>query len=100
MSAAPFDMSQSGFFPSVGTPYSSAPSNSNYEIDPIFGGNDWSVNQNSDMWYLPTGAAFFQNSDQAITHSAEGIQIAGLDLLDYMMGDLPGMDETGTGAGF
>lgn len=101
MPATPFDMTQSGFFPNVGTPYSSGPSNNLYDMsDPAFGGNEWGVNTNSDMWYLPTGAAFFQNSDQAITQTAEGVQVAGLDLLDYMMGDLPGMDGAGTGAGF
>lgn len=37
------------------------------------------------MWYLPPGAAFFQNvNDQAITQTAEGVNVGGMDLLDYM----------------
>jgi hypothetical protein len=50
------------------------------------------------MWYLPPGAAFFQNvSDQAITQTADGVNVGGMDLLDYMtLGDFPGMDGTGT----
>lgn len=38
------------------------------------------------MWYLPPGATFFQNvNDQAITQTAEGVQVGGYDLLDYMV---------------
>jgi hypothetical protein len=63
----------------------------------MFGaGNDW--NDGSEMWYLPPGAAFFQNvNDQAITQTADGVNVGGMDLLDYMtLGDFPSMD----GAGF
>jgi hypothetical protein len=41
----------------------------------------------NDMWYLPAGPAFFQNSNQAITQTAEGISVGGIDLLDFMTMD-------------
>lgn len=45
------------------------------------------------MWYLPPGAALFQNDNQAITQTADGVNVGGMDLLDYMtLGDFPGMD--------
>lgn len=60
--------------------------------DQMFGGiNDWGGG--NEMWYLPPGAAFFQNPDnQAITQTADGVNVGGMDLLDYMtLGDF-GMD--------
>jgi hypothetical protein len=40
------------------------------------------------MWYLPTGAAFFQNIDNnAVSMTAEGVNVGGLDLLEYMAMD-------------
>jgi hypothetical protein len=97
VSATPFDLNQGAFYP--GTPYSQAPG-STYGpdmTDQMFGGaNDWS--SGNEMWYLPPGAAFFQNvNDQAITQTAEGVNVGGMDLLDYMtLGDFPNID----GAGF
>jgi hypothetical protein len=60
--------------------------------DQMFGSNDWG--NGNEMWYLPPGAAFFQNvNDNAITQTAEGVNVGGMDLLDYMtLGDFPGMD--------
>lgn len=59
--------------------------------DNMFGGNDW--NSGNEMWYLPPGAAFFQNvSDQTITQTAEGVNVGGMDLLDYMTLDPFPMD--------
>lgn len=52
--------------------------------------NDWS--NGNEMWYLPTGAAFFQNNDNAITQTADGVNVGGMDLLDYMALDLPNME--------
>ena len=87
---------QSGFY-AAGTPYSQAPG-SNYggDInDNMFGGNDWG--SGNEMWYLPPGAAFFQNvGDQTITQTAEGVNVGGMDLLDYMTLAEPfGMDGQG-----
>jgi hypothetical protein len=51
------------------------------------------------MWYLPPGAAFFQNADASITQTAEGVNLGGIDLLDYMaMEPYAGME--GMGAEF
>jgi hypothetical protein len=48
---------------------------------------DW-ANPGTEMWYLPPGAAFFQNIDNtSVAMSAEGVHVGGLDLLDYMAMD-------------
>jgi hypothetical protein len=37
------------------------------------------------MWDLPPGAAFFQNvNGQGVTQTAEGVNVGGMDLLDFM----------------
>lgn len=88
-------MNQNAYY-SAGTPHSAAPSayGAN-DIPELFGGsNTW--NSGEDMWYLPAGAAFFQNNDQAITQTAEGVNIGGMDLLDYMALDsFSGLEGTG-----
>ena len=39
----------------------------------------------SEMWYLPPGAAFFQNiNDTSVAMTAEGVNVGGIDLLDFM----------------
>ena len=43
--------------------------------------------ETEDFWYLPTGAAFFQNNDHPITQTAEGVNVGGWDLLDLMTMD-------------
>ncbi|KAK4184172.1 hypothetical protein QBC35DRAFT_477503 [Podospora australis] len=49
--------------------------------------DDW-MNPGNEMWYLPTGAAFFQNIDSnAVSMTAEGVNVGGLDLLEYMAMD-------------
>ena len=97
-SSTPFEMHDNpsnNFFP--GTPYNQAPG-STFGADMgdnMFGGNDW--NGGNEMWYLPPGAAFFQNvSDQTITQTAEGVNVGGMDLLDYMTLDpFPPIDGSG-----
>ncbi|RDL39500.1 Uncharacterized protein BP5553_03840 [Venustampulla echinocandica] len=91
VSATPFDLKPGVFFGASpaysqghepGSNYGSAgPQN---DLSDVFGAaGDW--NSSSEMWYLPPGAAFYQNvSDQAITQTAEGVNVGGLDLLDYM----------------
>ena len=54
-------------------------------------------NQGNEMWYLPPGAAFFQNmgGDSSVAMTAEGVNVGGLDLLEYMAMDpvtFPTMD--------
>jgi hypothetical protein len=92
VSATPFDLNQGPFF--AGTPYSQAPGSTyGADINEVFGGaGDW--NGGNEMWYLPPGAAFFQNvNDQAITQTAEGVNVGGMDLLDYMtLDNFPSMD--------
>ena len=40
------------------------------------------------MWYLPPGAAFFQNAgDAGVAQTSEGVNLGGIDLLDYMAMD-------------
>jgi hypothetical protein len=43
-----------------------------------------------EMWYLPPGPAFFQNMENsAVAMTAEGVNVGGLDLLEYMAMDNP-----------
>lgn len=92
VSATPFDLNSGAFYAS--TPYGQAPGSSyGADInDQVFGGNEWG--NGNEMWYLPPGAAFFQNvNDNAITQTAEGVNVGGMDLLDYMtLGDFPSLD--------
>lgn len=65
-------------------------SSSNLASD-MFGtdGTDWGGG--SDIWFLPAGAAFFQNmvapGENNVAMSAEGVNVGGIDLLDYMAMD-------------
>jgi len=97
VSATPFDLNQGAFFPTPGTPYNPGPgSNYGNDITDVFGGgSDW--NGGSEMWYLPPGAAFFQNvNDQGVTQTAEGVNVGGMDLLDFMALDpFPSVDGSG-----
>nr|XP_036583792.1 fungal zn binuclear cluster domain containing protein [Colletotrichum truncatum]KAF6792935.1 fungal zn binuclear cluster domain containing protein [Colletotrichum truncatum] len=56
-------------------------------MDNLFDSTDWN-NPSNEMWYLPTGPAFFQNMDNtAVAMTAEGVNVGGLDLLEYMAMD-------------
>ncbi|KAM7189145.1 hypothetical protein V8F20_010256 [Naviculisporaceae sp. PSN 640] len=50
--------------------------------------NDW-TNPSTEMWYLPPGAAFYQNIGETsnVSMTAEGVNIGGIDLLEYMAMD-------------
>jgi len=38
-----------------------------------------------EMWYLPPGQAFYAHlNDQGVTQTAEGVNVGGMDLLDFM----------------
>jgi hypothetical protein len=53
----------------------------------LFENSDW-ANPGNEMWYLPTGPAFFQNIDNtSVSMTAEGVNVGGLDLLEYMAMD-------------
>lgn len=59
------------------------------------GGLDW-TNPSNEMWYLPPGPALFQNIDNtAVSMTAEGVNVGGRDLLEYMVMDP--MDHHGFG---
>ncbi|KAF3770454.1 hypothetical protein M406DRAFT_245505, partial [Cryphonectria parasitica EP155] len=66
----------------------------------MFGGDgtDW-AGPAGDMWFLPAGPAFFQNvggpGDSGVGMSAEGINVGGMDLLDYMAMDQYPLDGGG-----
>ncbi|KAK3375420.1 hypothetical protein B0H63DRAFT_482865 [Podospora didyma] len=52
-----------------------------------FDNSDW-TNPSSEMWYLPAGPAFFQNIDNtSVSMTAEGVNVNGVDLLDFMAMD-------------
>ncbi|CCU75203.1 Fungal Zn binuclear cluster domain containing protein/C6 transcription factor [Blumeria hordei DH14] len=50
---------------------------------------DWGAG--TEVWYLPPGMAFYQQiNDQAVAQRAEGVNVGGMDLLDFMALDPPG----------
>ena len=57
-------------------------------VDNMFDAGDW-ANPNNEMWYLPAGAAFFQNMENGVAMTAEGLNVGGVDLLEYMAMDPP-----------
>lgn len=51
--------------------------------------DEWNTPGN-EMWYLPPGPAFFQNMENsAVAMTAEGVNVGGMDLLEYMVMDQP-----------
>jgi hypothetical protein len=103
ISATPFDLS-TGTFPypsgaaSVLNPSTPAPidnvvenntTNNNNNNNPTSVFDDWNTPGN-EMWYLPPGPAFFQNMENtAVAMTAEGVNVGGMDLLEYMVMDQP-----------
>lgn len=78
-----------------------APDNPNLVSD-LFGssdGHDWGSGPANDLWFLPAGPAFFQSvggpGDSGVGMSAEGINVGGMDLLDYMAMDQYPIDGSG-----
>ncbi|KAM0250662.1 hypothetical protein ACHAQJ_008539 [Trichoderma viride] len=104
ISATPFDLS-TGNFPyhgasSIGPSTPAADNNTagastNMDVN-LF--DEWN-NAGSEMWYLPPGPAFFQNMENSsVAMTAEGVNVGGLDLLEYMAMDpvqFPGLDGPG-----
>ncbi|KAB5570257.1 hypothetical protein GE09DRAFT_957636 [Coniochaeta sp. 2T2.1] len=99
ISATPFDLT-SGTFPypagsaSMFGPSTPAPAGDNNSTNGISGQQDNNIfdpdwaNPGNEMWYLPPGAAFFQNIDNnSVAMTAEGVHVGGMDLLDYMAMD-------------
>lgn len=49
--------------------------------------DDWN-NPGNEMWYLPPGPAFYQNMENtSVNMTSEGVNVGGLDLLEYMAMD-------------
>ncbi|CAL3969249.1 unnamed protein product [Diplocarpon coronariae] len=91
VSATPFDLNQGFSASAPGTPYNNQGQSSNYGTDmqDPFGG-DWNASNGADFWYLPPGTAFYQHlNDQGVTQTAEGVNVGGMDLLDFMALDPP-----------
>ncbi|TLD30687.1 hypothetical protein PspLS_02119 [Pyricularia sp. CBS 133598] len=98
ISATPFEISAGNipypagqasiFAPSTPAASGSMDHHHNPLPDNMFGDpSDWN-NSSSEMWYLPTGPAFFQNmGDSAVAMTAEGVNVGGIDLLEYMAMD-------------
>lgn len=63
---------------------------------------EWN-NPGNEMWYLPPGPAFFQNMENSsVAMTAEGVNVGGLDLLEYMAMDpsqFAGLDNSAPGSG-
>lgn len=60
-------------------------------------GTDWTGS--NDIWFLPAGPAFFQNmgapGENTVAMSAEGVNVGGIDLLDFMAMDQYPLDGHG-----
>ncbi|RDW94672.1 hypothetical protein BP5796_00435 [Coleophoma crateriformis] len=92
--ATPFDLNNGNFFQNTSYGPTPGPIFAGVDNNFLSGGNDWDAAGN-ELWYLPAGAAFFQN-DQTVTQTAEGVNIGGMDLLDYTLGDgFAGLDGSG-----
>ncbi|EWG51252.1 hypothetical protein FVEG_10296 [Fusarium verticillioides 7600] len=98
ISATPFDLSAQNFpYPGQGSLGPSTPTvvdNAVANMDvSLF--EDWN-HQGNEMWYLPPGPAFFQNVENpSVAMGPEGVNVGGLDLLEYMAMDpsqFPGLD--------
>lgn len=107
ISATPFDLSTGNFpYPGGASLGPATPAAVEPNTNPSAPGagmdatmfDDWN-NPGNEMWYLPTGPAFFQNMENSsVAMTAEGVNVGGLDLLDYMAMDasqFSGMDSAG-----
>ncbi|EJT81017.1 hypothetical protein GGTG_01006 [Gaeumannomyces tritici R3-111a-1] len=105
ISATPFEFSTGSLYPSgsafggPSTPAASAGIEHHHGSMPdnLFGDpSEWN-NSSNEMWYLPTGPAFFQNmGDSAVAMTAEGVNVGGIDLLEYMaMDQFPAAEGSG-----
>ncbi|KAI1739828.1 hypothetical protein F4680DRAFT_125130 [Xylaria scruposa] len=59
-------------------------------------GADWATDE---MWYLPPGAGLFQNvgENSNVTMTDQGVNVGGVDLLEFMAMDPPGFNGIDTG---
>ncbi|KAI0448797.1 hypothetical protein F5B21DRAFT_509807 [Xylaria acuta] len=106
ISATPFDMSSSNFpFPAGSAAiFGAVNQSSNGGVldstglgDHIFeSGTDWTTDE---MWYLPPGAGLFQNvgENSNVTMTDQGVNVGGVDLLEFMAMDPPNFNNLDTG---
>lgn len=93
MPAPAFNVNSSAFYPEAS--YNQAADPYGVHMD-VFASGDWSGIGGHEMLYVPPGAAFYQNvNDQGVTQTAEGVNVGGVDLLDYMMFDNVHVDSSG-----
>ncbi|TQV91833.1 Fungal Zn binuclear cluster domain-containing protein [Cordyceps javanica] len=105
ISATPFDLGNGSFH--YHPPVSAGPATpAALENGGTTGGMDVTLfeewnNPGNEMWYLPAGPAFFQNmGDGGVSMTAEGVNVGGLDLLEYMAMDpvqFPTLESGGSG---
>ena len=59
-------------------------------------GTDWATDE---MWYLPPGAGLFQNvgENSNVTMTDQGVNVGGIDLLEFMAMDPPNFNNLDTG---
>ncbi|KAI0468252.1 hypothetical protein F4859DRAFT_517131 [Xylaria cf. heliscus] len=106
ISATPFDMTSSNFpfptgsaamFGAVNQGSTGGVLDSTGLGDHIFeSGTDWTSDE---MWYLPPGAALFQNvgENSNVTMTDQGVNVGGVDLLEFMAMDPPNFNNLDTG---
>ncbi|KAI0543784.1 hypothetical protein F4679DRAFT_567402 [Xylaria curta] len=117
ISATPFDMSSSNFpFPAgSAAAMFGGPVNQQQVLDSTAtslgggggGGGDHNNNNifddwgttTDEMWYLPPGAGLFQNvgENSNVTMTDQGVNVGGVDLLEFMAMDPPGFNGIDTG---
>lgn len=58
-------------------------------------GPEWTTDE---MWYLPPGAGLFQNvgENSNVTMTDQGVNVGGVDLLEFMAMDPPGFSNLDT----
>ncbi|KAJ3561349.1 hypothetical protein NPX13_g8984 [Xylaria arbuscula] len=76
-----------------------ANANNNTNTNNIFdqAGTDWTAAD--EMWYLPPGAGLFQNvgENSNVTMTDQGVNVGGIDLLEFMAMDPPNFNGLDTG---
>jgi hypothetical protein len=112
ISATPFEYgnfpfptgSSSMFGPSTpaattaGLPDNSNATAANNNVSDMLDSADWN-NAANEVWYLPPGPQFYADmGNSAVAMTAEGVNVGGLDLLDFMaMDSYPNVDGNGNG---
>ncbi|CAJ2506821.1 Uu.00g080070.m01.CDS01 [Anthostomella pinea] len=105
ISATPFDLSNGNFpYPAgptslfgITTPAASGGvMDTSGLTDTMFENNDWT--SDDQMWYLPPGPGLFQNmgENSNVTMTDQGVNVGGVDLLEFMAMDPPSFNNIDT----